>query len=140
VFQVFFNLISSDPVERMVRDAPLDKITAGANLGAQRAAEYVLGDLQLNAPWRTGQLSNAQEIWATRRIHSIDRRSGVIASRKIAVLPSKMDRYYALAQEYGWKGDPDGQPWMRETLHQAAPTTLEIYRDSLTSTLKRGRP
>ena len=142
MFRFLLKLTTSDPLKRMLIDTPMDILQKGAEDGAQRVARYVLGEAIISAPWHSGMMANAQEVWKPGRLTTRQRERGVLASRKVAVSARKVGReghYYPLAIEFGWDDKPAGVPWLRESLHRSQGEALRLYRSALTKAVRNGQ-
>ena len=145
MFKILLRVTTSDPLKKMLIDTPMDIITKGAEQGCGDVAEYVKGTALINAPWRSGQMANAHQVWNT-KVSSRQQAEGILATRKVAVARHRIDgHYYPVGIEFGWHphGDADnffeGVPWLRDALEDSRGAALGIYRTAMGRAIARHR-
>ncbi len=123
-----------------MQGVPMDVITAGADDGAQKVAEFVRDQMTVEAPWHTGTLANSH-IVTKPSLSRLQQERDVIATRRVMADKRRVQNasgrgwYYPLPVHFGWHPSAETfvqpDPWMYRALDYARGPALGIYRNEL---------
>ena len=139
MFKLVMRWIERDPLKRILLDAPLELITAGARAGGRKVAEHVKMSAEATAPWDSGHLAGAHTVWERKSLTQRQLERDVLSSWQVRIPRRRFGGYYyPLAMEFGWDDAPEGFPWLRKALYANESEAVSIYRHEMRNVLGRG--